>query len=154
MSSIGVSKGGVVQVRSALRHLQKYGVEALLPHKQPGSKNWDKPRISNRVAADLRKKAIREGTFGSFDTTTYTGWDPKWDASIKQGGGGINWMQIRRPKETKRERIREARAVKIESLLAQADQKIADYKIERREKKPEPGIVHTIKNMMKGKGQK
>lgn len=153
MTSVGISHGGVVQVRSALRHLQKYGAEALLPHKQPDSKHWYKPRISKRVAADLRKKAIREGTFGSFDSTTYTGWDPKWDV-MNQGGGGINWMQIRRPKETKRERIREARAVKIENLLAQSDQKIADYKIDRRSKKPEPGIVNTIKNMMKGKGQK
>jgi hypothetical protein len=150
---MGISRGGVVQVRSALRHLEKSGAEALLPRKQPDSKNWYKPRISKRVAADLRKKAIREGTFGSFDSTTYTGWDPKWDV-MNVGGGGINWMQIRRPKETKRERIREARAVKIENLLAQADQKIADYKIERKEKKPEPGIVNTIKKMMKSKGQK
>ena len=152
MSSTGLSHGHV-KVRAALRHLQKYGAEALLPHKQPDSKNWYKPKISNRVAADLRKKATREGTFGSFDSTTLIGWDSKWDVK-NQGGESINWMQVRRPKETKRERVREARALKIENLLAQADQKIADYKIDRKEKKPEPGIVNTIKKMMKGKGQK
>ena len=65
-------------MRSALRKLCKHGIEALRPQKV--NDKWRKPVISRRVAADLRKLAIRSGTYGSFDTETGEGWLPAWDA--------------------------------------------------------------------------
>ena len=74
-------------MRSALRQLCRHGIEALRPQKV--NDKWRSPRISRRVAADLRKAAIRNGTYGKFDTETGIGWDPAWDE----------------PKRTKQERI-------------------------------------------------
>ena len=65
-------------MRSALRKLCKHGIEALRPQKV--NDKWRKPVISRRVAADLRKLAIRSGTYGSFDTESGEGWLPSWDA--------------------------------------------------------------------------
>jgi hypothetical protein len=65
-------------MRSALRQLCRHGVEALRPQKV--NDKWRKPVISRRVAADLRKLAMRSGTYGSFDAVTGLGWDPAWDA--------------------------------------------------------------------------
>lgn len=64
-------------MRSALRQLCKHGIEALRP--QRVNDKWRKPAISRRVAADLRKLALRTGTYGQFDTETGEGWDPLWD---------------------------------------------------------------------------
>ncbi|KAL7488839.1 hypothetical protein ACHAWX_000229 [Stephanocyclus meneghinianus] len=150
-------------MRSALRHLCQHGIEALRPQKV--NNKWRKPIISPRVAADLRKLAIRSGTYGQFDTATGIGWDPLWDAPkakpiavkdangdsimVMKGGnfGGI--QSIRPPKETKRQRTREARAQKIEALVAGMDQKIEEYRLEREAKKPPPGIEEEFKKYMK-----
>lgn len=151
------------KIRSALKHLHRIGSAALQPTKMvdPTQKRqkWAKPIVSRRIAADLRKKAIREGTFGSYDSTNGIGWDPVWDAkTITRGDDGkridicsngkLPWMQIRPPKETKRVRTREARAVKIEKLLEVADDKILQHKLDLEERKPKPGIENTIKKMI------
>mmetsp|Transcript_20537 Transcript_20537/g.44078 ORF Transcript_20537/g.44078 Transcript_20537/m.44078 type:complete len:163 (-) Transcript_20537:119-607(-) len=158
-------------MRSALRQLCRHGVEALRPRKV--NQKWRKPPVSKRVAADLRKLAIRNGTYGKFDSETGVGWDPAWDAPERNrkamisvnnvndadasmaaaGGllgsnpGGI--ASIRPPKETKRERTRETRAQKIEDLLAQADEKIEEYRLEQEGKKPKPGIEEEFKRAVK-----
>lgn len=152
------------KVRSALRNLHKFGADALKPSKlnnditsqHPFNQRqiWRKPLVSKRVAKRLRKKAIREGTYGSYDATTGVGWDVNWDTpgtstSTVTNGNNIAWMKIRPHKETKRERTREARAKKIEDMLTTADDKILDYRRAEIEKKPEPGIENVIKNMMK-----
>jgi len=59
-------------------------------------------------------------------------------------------MEIRGFKETKRERTRESRALRIEGLLANADDKIVEYRQSRRDNKPEGGIENVIKQMIKG----
>lgn len=109
-------------MRSAAKWLGRVGEEALKP--QLVRDSWRKPRVSKRVASVLRKQAINEGTFGSFDPETGKGWDPKWD-SLRQTGT----MQLRPPKLTKRQRTREQRATKIENLMEEMDEKIdAHYK--------------------------
>ncbi len=156
-------------MRSALRKLCQQGVEALRPQKV--NEKWRRPAISRRVAGDLRKAAIRAGTYGKFDAETGVGWDPAWDAPerrhplldaaapdasndvldsilLKTNKGAI--QSIRPPKETKRERTREARAQKIENLLKGADEKIEEYRKELEAKKPKPGIEEEFKRAMKG----
>ncbi len=156
-------------MRSALRKLCQKGVEALRPQKV--NEKWRRPAISRRVAGDLRKAAIRAGTYGKFDAETGVGWDPAWDAPerrhplldaaapdasndildtilLKTNKGAI--QSIRPPKETKRERTREARAQKIENLLKGADEKIEEYRKELEANKPKPGIEEEFKRAMKG----
>ena len=140
------------KIRSALKQLHKYGADALRPHKvvDPTQKRqkWKRPIVSKRVAATLRKQAIRDGVFGSYDPNTGIGWDPQWDIdSTTTESNQLPWMQIRPHKETKRERTREDRAVKIETLLEGADDKILQYRIAQREKKPERGIEVLLKKM-------
>eukprot|EP00984_Skeletonema_dohrnii_P031717 scaffold24593_cov81-Skeletonema_dohrnii-CCMP3373.AAC.1 len=156
-------------MRSAVRKLCQQGVEALRPQKV--NEKWRKPAISRRVAGDLRKAAIRAGTYGKFDAETGAGWDPAWDApdrrhplldaaaavadaesmdSILLGTNKGAIQSIRPPKETKRERTRETRAQKIENLLKEADDKIEEYRLEKEANKPKPGIEEEFKRAMKG----
>lgn len=59
------------------------------------------PLVSRRKAADIRKRAIIEGTFGTWDPN-YGGWDPAWDEPKKM-------YMLRPSKEHKRDRTREKR---------------------------------------------
>mmetsp|Transcript_22271 Transcript_22271/g.32537 ORF Transcript_22271/g.32537 Transcript_22271/m.32537 type:complete len:168 (+) Transcript_22271:70-573(+) len=152
-------------IRSALKKLHSKGIAALLPEKMidPTSprQRWKKPIVSRRIAKDLRKKAIREGTYGSYDADSGIGWDKSWDeglwsnsspltgASTGKNVGQVNWMEFRGFKDTKRERTRESRAVRIEGLVAAADDKIADYRQKQRDSKPEGGVENRIKNIIK-----
>ena len=54
--------------------LMKLGQAALNPVKV--NNKWRKPKISKRVASELRKEAIRTGTYGYKDTDL---WKPSWD---------------------------------------------------------------------------
>mmetsp|Transcript_1281 Transcript_1281/g.1835 ORF Transcript_1281/g.1835 Transcript_1281/m.1835 type:complete len:190 (-) Transcript_1281:83-652(-) len=170
------------KIRSALQILHQHGVNALLPTKRTLESEeqnfnklkaiWQKPMVSKRIGNDLRKKAIREGTYGTYNPNTGTGWDANWDFVTKTtmnpedgsemttrtrvmgGGTRIPFMQMRPPKETKRERTREARASRIELLLEQADDKIADYREDQLKKKPKPGIENVFKRLVKKQGTK
>ena len=158
-------------MRSALRQLCTHGIEALRPQKV--NNKWRKPAVSPRVAADLRKASIRAGTYGSFDASTGIGWAPLWDAPkakpirltndtangetddvqyVNKGGnyGGIQLTLLRPPKDTKRQRTREARAQKIEALVEKMDEKIEEFRLEKESKKPPPGIEEEFKRYMKG----
>jgi hypothetical protein len=106
-------------MRAALRQLCKKGEAALRPSFDEATNRWRKPAVSKRIAAVVRKHAVQDGTFGSFDPETGKGWDPKWD-SVKQ----IGTMQLRPNKMTARQRSRESRAQKIEGLVEQMDDKI------------------------------
>mmetsp|Transcript_19012 Transcript_19012/g.27328 ORF Transcript_19012/g.27328 Transcript_19012/m.27328 type:complete len:140 (+) Transcript_19012:92-511(+) len=130
------------KMRTALKFLCKHGEAALHPTKLSQSK-WKKPLISKRVAADLRKQSIRDGTFGSFDTTTGIGWDPNWDGPPQSVGA----IQLRPSKEHKRERNREKRAQKIGSKMEGMDDKIDKYYSDKLSKKPEKTFESTFKKM-------
>eukprot|EP00567_Pseudictyota_dubia_P013357 CAMPEP_0197444262 /NCGR_PEP_ID=MMETSP1175-20131217/9794_1 /TAXON_ID=1003142 /ORGANISM="Triceratium dubium, Strain CCMP147" /LENGTH=142 /DNA_ID=CAMNT_0042975025 /DNA_START=184 /DNA_END=612 /DNA_ORIENTATION=+ len=129
----------------AIRMLQRHGEQAF--KSQFVNERWRSPLVSLRVANTIRKHAIKEGTYGSFDPETGKGWDHMWDKPGKI-------KSIRLPKETKRERTREARALKIESLLEQADEKIEKYRLEKEAQKPEGGILNLIKKISKGTRRK
>mmetsp|Transcript_21134 Transcript_21134/g.29859 ORF Transcript_21134/g.29859 Transcript_21134/m.29859 type:complete len:142 (-) Transcript_21134:74-499(-) len=129
---------GLPKMRWALRKLCEFGEEALKP--QRVNSKWRAPLISKRVAADLRKKALKAGTYGAFDRTTGEGWDFKWDKP-----GKVGTMQIRPPKGHQRERTRESRAGKIEGFLDGMDKKIQDYYQEKMDKRPPKTFENTFK---------
>uniref|UniRef100_A0A7S4KCW7 Large ribosomal subunit protein mL59 domain-containing protein n=1 Tax=Odontella aurita TaxID=265563 RepID=A0A7S4KCW7_9STRA len=131
--------------KAAIRMLIRHGEQALRP--QFVNEKWRRPLISMRKAAVIRKGAIKDGTYGSFDPENGKGWNPMWDTPRKI-------TSLRLPKETKRERTREARASKIESLLEQADDRIETYRLEKEALKPEPGVLNLIKKMNKGTRRK
>ena len=144
-------------IRMALRNLHTQGIKALQaqPITDPTSsrQRWKGPIVSRRVAKDLRKKAIREGTYGTYDASEGIGWDEAWDVGLFKDNssvGKINWMEVRGFKETKRERTRESRAKRIEALLDGADDKIMQFRQKKRDDKPEGGISNVIKQMIKG----
>jgi hypothetical protein len=63
--------------------------------------------------------------------------------------GGIQLTLLRPPKDTKRQRTREARALKIEKLVEGMDQRIEEFRLEKEAKKPPPGIEEEFKKYMK-----
>lgn len=48
-----------------MNRLVRFGAEALKPQRVAGAHKWQTPRVSKRKANVLRKKAIRDGSFGS-----------------------------------------------------------------------------------------
>ena len=70
----------------SLRLLAQYGADAMKPKVIMGK--YIRPLISRRIAAKLRKRAIVDGTFGSFklldaNNNILGGWDPAWDQPKK-----------------------------------------------------------------------
>lgn len=86
----------------------------------------------------MRKRAIAEGTYGSFDATTGIGWDPAWDVNVAISAASTSTgrYRIRPSKKTKRERTREERAQKIEKNMEDMDEQIAQYYVDKAKKKP------------------
>lgn len=89
----------------ALRLLAQHGGEALRSKIVMG--RYIPPLISKRIAAKTRKRALVDGTFGSFklldeEGNTRGGWDPSWDVPRK-------FHFLRPPKGHKRERDRHIR---------------------------------------------
>eukprot|EP01041_Mallomonas_annulata_P006427 gene6427-12992_t len=66
-----------VRVPRAIKLLSQFGVDAITPKLTNG--RYTSPMVSRRVSADLRKAAIRQGTFGTFENNQ--GWDKAWDAA-------------------------------------------------------------------------
>mmetsp|Transcript_27507 Transcript_27507/g.38715 ORF Transcript_27507/g.38715 Transcript_27507/m.38715 type:complete len:145 (+) Transcript_27507:150-584(+) len=138
---------GVPKMRWALRKLCEFGEEALKP--QRVNNKWRAPLLSKRKAADLRKKALRSGTYGVFDSTTGVGWDYKWDKP-----GQVGTMQIRPPKGHQRERTRESRAVKIEGFLDGMDTKIEEYYQQKMDRRPPKTFENSVKALQQKRQKK
>jgi hypothetical protein len=68
--------------------------------------------------------------------------------AVGSNAGSI--QSIRPPKGHKRERTREMRAKKIEDLVAKADERIEEYRLEREKNRPLPGIEEEFKSAEKG----
>lgn len=119
------------------------GEDALKP--QMVNERWRRPVVSKRVAADLRKQAVRDGTYGSFDATTGVGWDPAWDGARGQP------MHLRKPKVAKHHRTREERAQRIEAKLETMDEKIEEYYKAKHENKPPDDFESRFKRLMRKK---
>lgn len=126
----------------AARLLSQHGEKALKPHKI--NDKWRPPMLSARAQAKLRKSAILEGVFGSFDVSTGKGWDPNWDKI-----GKVSGFSMRYPKLHKNERNREDRARKIEVRMEGMDKRIEEYREAKIQQKPEPGIMTIYNNLMK-----
>mmetsp|Transcript_1357 Transcript_1357/g.1830 ORF Transcript_1357/g.1830 Transcript_1357/m.1830 type:complete len:126 (-) Transcript_1357:331-708(-) len=121
-----------------MNKLMEFGASALKPMMKDGK--WVKPLLSARKAANLRKKAIKEGTYGAFCTETGKGWDPLWD-SVKKVPA------LRPHKLHKYQRNRKQRFEKIEKAMEDMPKKIEKYRQGIEDAKPVPGIETTFKRL-------
>jgi Mitochondrial ribosomal protein mL59 len=138
--------------RSALQKLSQHGAEALKPQLivNDTDRIWKAPLISNRIANVLRKQALNDGTFGTFNTETRIGWDPSWDIEVAKGKPrGQGRYQMKVPKKSKRERTREKRASKIETNMEGMDERMEALWADRQTKKPKKDFETKYKSMMK-----
>ena len=117
--------------KRAFLKLAKHGAEALVPTKRNG--RWGKAMISAKNRARLRKDAISNGLYGSFDPATGRGWDPAWDPVAKV-------VPFRPSKLTRRERTREDRFQAIQRKLEDVDRLIEEDRKERQKRKPVMGV--------------
>ena len=132
----------VPKMRAAVRHLCAGGEEALKQRKF--GERWRKALVSKRVAADLRRAAVRAGTYGSFDATTGVGWDPQWDNPGRM-------PSLRAPKDSKRNLSREQRAVKIETKMSDMETQIQNHRKMLTDRKPEKCFETYYKELMRSK---
>lgn len=154
-------------MRSALRHLCQHGAAALQPQKvitkavEHGSHVakisrpiWRRSLLSKRVANTLRKQAIQDGTYGSFDGTTGVGWDPTWDLVLHSNRHeAMRVGNIQPKKKTARERSREERANKIEQNLETRLETMDQYYTEKEASRvQEENFEARYKRMMRGSG--
>lgn len=153
-------------MRSAIRHLVRHGVDALKPQRietkpvqvgsqyiaRPSKTVWRRSVVSKRVANVLRKQAVQEGTYGSFNTDTGVGWDPLWDMALKPNQYEVTrFGGVQPPKKTSRQRSREERAKKIDSNLEARLEKMEEYYTEKEESRvQEKGFEATFKRLARG----
>jgi hypothetical protein len=103
---------------------------AIRPQLRDGK--WNKPKLSARYAARLRKEAIVSGTFGTFEEGV-GGWDWRWDKKAAIKG-------MKAPKLSKSVRTRDDRMRAIEQNMAEMPAKIAEMRKQVRARKPPTGI--------------
>ena len=154
-------------MRAALRHLCQHGAKALQPEKvtieavtrlghiaKPAREVWRRPKVSKRVANDLRKTAIKSGTYGSFCPDTGKGWEPKWDLVLQQHRNEVTRFGNMRPaKKTSRERSREDRAQKLEQNLESRLELIEEYYTTKEDARVEDKSFEArMKRMARGGG--
>ena len=140
----------IIRRPAAVRHLCNKGMEALKPHKvmvaprglQPEKEVWRRPIVSKRKANIIRKAAIRDGTYGSFDSVNGTGWDPQWDLALKANQYQVTrFGGIRPNKKPSRERNREDRAKALDANLETRLEKLDEYYTQKeQERVKETGI--------------
>lgn len=134
-------------MRAALRHLCRHGADALRPQKvatgavehgslvvKPSREVWRRPLLSKRVANTVRKQAVRDGTYGSFDAGTGSGWDPTWDLVLHSHRHHVTrFAGVQPSKKTSRERNREERARKLEQNLEGREEAMEQYYTDKEE---------------------
>lgn len=98
----------------AIRMLAQHGADALRPSLVNGL--YHGPMVKPRAAAMVKKRAIIEGTVGSF-CPQFGGWLTEWDVQKKV-------FLPRAGKGHLRERNREQRADKITRALGESDKKV------------------------------
>lgn len=125
------------KIPRAVRMLAEFGADALRRSHQGGK--YIAPKVSRRVAAVLRKRAILHGTYGSFDPKL-GGWDPAWDTPRKI-------VTMRPHKGHKRERNRAERAAKITKAMEGMPARVEKYRQEAQDRKPVKGLRYFIKRI-------
>jgi hypothetical protein len=147
----------VPRFRSAVRKLAQHGAAALQPQLQvrgeaPEDRTWHPPAISGRISSVIRKQAVRDGTYGSFDKETGAGWDPVWDVELaKSRSAGSGRYRQGVHKHAGRVRSREKRAQKIEKNMEGMDQRMEDYLAAKAGRKPPNTFENMYKKLMLGK---
>ena len=140
--------------KSAVRKLAQHGADALQPRvflNDAEQRVFQAPIISKRVAGVLRKQAIRNKTYGTFDATTGIGWDPQWDVAVALSSSkGQGRHRIQPPKKSKRERTREARALKIEEKMEGMDERMEELWATQKANKPAKTFENKFKAMARG----
>jgi len=156
-------------MRSALRHLCEHGASALRPQRvvtkpvavgeftaKTSREVWRRPLLSKRVANTIRKQAIEEGTFGTFDVQTGKGWDPTWDLTLYSNRYNAlrpaPFGKLQPSKKTSRQRSREQRAQKIETTLQTSRQTMEDYYSEKEQSRVQAQNFEARFKRMLGKG--
>jgi hypothetical protein len=152
-------------MRSALRHLCQHGAEALKPQKvvtpaiqvgsfiaKPPREVWRRPLLGKRVAKTIRKLALQEGTYGTFDVQDGSGWDPTWDVVLYSNRyHATRFGAIQPPKKTSRQRNREDRAKKLEQTLEGREEAMDKYYTEKEESRvQDKSFEARFKRMLKG----
>jgi hypothetical protein len=100
----------------------------------------------------MRKQAVRDGTYGTFDTETGAGWDSAWDLQLaKDSPEGSGRYRQGVHKKFSRVRSREMRAQKIEKNMEGMDQRMEDYYAEKAKRKPAKTFENVYKKLMLGK---
>jgi patatin-like phospholipase/acyl hydrolase len=148
--------------------LCEYGAEALKPQKvlsqsvqvgsyvaKPSRNVWYRPKISKRVANDIRKQAIQQGVYGNFNTQTGIGWDPTWDVVLFANRYNSHRVQsaMSPSKKSSRQRTREDRATKLEESLGGQKELIENYYEEKvKSKVQDRSFEARYKRMTRGVG--
>ena len=127
----------------SVRLLGQFGAAALKKEIKNGQ--YIKPMISKRIAANIRKRAIVDGTFGQY-TPGIGGWDPEWDEPK-----GIHIMRPHRGHL--RERTRNDRVEKIDKAMQGMPDRLDKYKKEAMERKPKKTILYMFQKA-KDRGKK
>ena len=104
----------------------------------------------------LRKQAMVQNVYGTFDTETGIGWDKQWDIEMtisqKYRSSNMGRIRINVPKGTKRVRTREDRAQKIDqNMIGMKDRIVQEIYVERQKQKILPTFENKYKEMMKVK---
>eukprot|EP00904_Undaria_pinnatifida_P009232 jgi/Undpi1/5439/HiC_scaffold_2.g00718.m1 len=120
-----------------MNRLVRFGAEALKPQKV-GPYKWRTPMVSRRKANVLRKKAMRDGSFGSVvidpDTGKATaGWDPAWDIFKPPTPRPLMPQKLH-----KNQRDRAKRAEKITAKMGEQENRLKDLNRVRAVPKPKP----------------
>lgn len=126
------------RIPRALRLLALHGVNALKATVENG--RYFGPMISRRKAAMLRKRALIDGTFGSFSIEQGGGWDPAWDLPRKI-------YPLKPYKGHLRERKRPERAAKITNALKGMPDRIKKLEEEIRDRKPKKDIAYMFRRI-------
>lgn len=124
-------------------------------HKEPRTE-WNKPMLSKRKTNVLRKQAMVQNVYGTFDVETGIGWDKQWDIEMtisqKYRSSNMGRIRINVPKGTKRVRTREDRAQKIDqNMIGMKDRIVQEIYVERQKQKILPTFENKYKEMMKVK---
>lgn len=126
-----------IYIPRPIRLLTQFGANALKPTIVQGK--YFGPMVSRRVAAGIRKRAIVEGTYGSF-IPYIGGWDSQWDEP--------KHMHLIKPLKCHiEERNREDRAKKIDAAMKAMPDKIKKYEQERNDRKPKKDLFFQFKRL-------
>lgn len=138
-------KTGGLFIPRILQKLGQHGASALQFKVEKGK--YIPPMISRRRAANLRKRAIIEGTYGSY-SPEFGGWDPAWDKEEKKV------YALRPYKGHIRDRTRAQRAEIITKAMKTMDDKLKKYEQEVIDRKPKKDVAYLFKRIEEIYGSK